>query len=91
MYIRSGERACASVLLRLGVVLSASHWHGGACSNTINVSRSIVQDIMLDGIREDLSDPAVIDEFERRFQAAMRRSRQPPKAGGRRFRRRSRT
>jgi hypothetical protein len=31
-------------------------------------------------IREDLSDPAVIDEFERRFQAAMRRSRQPQKA-----------
>jgi hypothetical protein len=35
---------------------------------------------MLESIREDLSDPAVIDEFERRFQAAMRRTRQPPKA-----------
>jgi hypothetical protein len=36
--------------------------------------------IMLDGIREDLSDPAVIDEFVRRFQAAMRRTRRPPTA-----------
>jgi hypothetical protein len=35
---------------------------------------------MLDGIREDLSDPAVIDEFVRRFQAAMRRTRRPPTA-----------
>lgn len=35
----------------------ASHWHGAACSNSINVSRHLVQDVMLDGIREDLGDP----------------------------------
>ena len=40
------------------------------------------------GIREDLSDPVVIDEFERRFQAAMRRARRPQMAdnGKRRMR-----
>ena len=32
----------------------ASHWHGAACANTINVARSVVQDVMLDGIRKDV-------------------------------------
>jgi site-specific DNA recombinase len=84
-YAFTGLLACevcgASFVLRNRESHScASHWHGGACSNMINVSKSIVQDIMLDAIREDLSDPAVLDEFERRFRAAMRRTRQPPKA-----------
>ena len=35
----------------------ASHWHGAACANTINVARSVVQDVMLDGIRKDRARP----------------------------------
>jgi DNA primase len=52
----------------------ATHWHGGGCANTINVARSVVQDVILNGIREDLSDPAVVEEFERRFNAALRKA-----------------
>lgn len=55
----------------------ATHWNGGGCSNTIKLPRSVVQEVMLDGIREDLADPAVIDEVERRFRAALRRSEKP--------------
>ena len=59
----------------------ASHWHGAACSNTINVSRKLVQDVILGGIREDLADPEVIAEVERRVRAAVRRREQrQPKA-----------
>jgi hypothetical protein len=54
----------------------ATHWHGGACANTINVARSVVQDVILSGIREDLVDPAIVDEFEQGFRAALRQSRQ---------------
>jgi hypothetical protein len=44
-----------------------------ACANTINVARSVVQEVMLDGIRQDLSDPVLVDEVERLFRAAMRK------------------
>jgi site-specific DNA recombinase len=54
----------------------ASHWNSAACSNTINVSSGVVQAVMLGGMREDLTDPAIIDEVERRF-LAMRRREQP--------------
>src|SRR5262249_53253216 len=50
----------------------ASHWHGAACSNTINVSRTLVQDIILGGIRDDLADPEVIAEVEKRVRAVVR-------------------
>ncbi len=60
----------------------ASHWNGGehACSNSINVSMDLVQNVMLAGIREDLRDVAVLDEIERRFLAALRRREQTPAA-----------
>jgi hypothetical protein len=65
----------------------ASHWHGAACSNTINVSRKLVQDVILGGIREDLADPEVIAEVERRVRVAVRRreQRQPKAADGKRL------
>jgi site-specific DNA recombinase len=62
----------------------ASHWNGAACSNSINVPRSLVQDVLLDGIKEDLQDPAVIDEIERRVRAITRQQRQPKADSGKR-------
>lgn len=50
----------------------ASYWHGRACMNKINESRTLVETVMLDGIREDLSDPAVIAEIERRVRTALK-------------------
>lgn len=43
------------------------------------MTRKPVQDILLSGIREDLTDPApaVIDEFEKRVPAALRRAEKP--------------
>jgi site-specific DNA recombinase len=81
-HLFSGLRSCgvceASFVLRNRTAYAcASYWNGAACSNSINVSRSVVQDVMLTGMREDLTDPAVIDEVERRFFAAMRRREQP--------------
>jgi DNA invertase Pin-like site-specific DNA recombinase len=58
----------------------ASHWNGASCSNTINVPRKLVQDVLLDGIREDLSDPEVIAEVERRMRAAVRERLRGPQA-----------
>ena len=40
---------------------------------------------MLEAIREDLSDPAVVDEVERRFHAAMRKSQCMPADNGKRI------
>ncbi|MDE2137930.1 MAG: zinc ribbon domain-containing protein [Gammaproteobacteria bacterium] len=81
-YLFTGLLACdlcgASFVLRNREYYAcASHWHGGACSNTINVARAVVQDVMLVGISEDLADPAVVDEVERRFGVAMRREKKP--------------
>jgi DNA invertase Pin-like site-specific DNA recombinase len=89
-YLFTGVLACdvcgASFVLRNRESYScATHWHGGACANTINVARSVVQEVILDGIREDLADPVVVDEFERRFHAAMRNSRQAQADPGKRI------
>ena len=82
-YLFSGLMTCgvceASFVLRNREFYAcASWWNGAACANSINVPRLVVQDVMLQGIREDLTDPAVIEEFQRRAQAALRRER--PKA-----------
>jgi ribosomal protein L29 len=89
-YLFTGLLACdlcgASFVLRNREYYAcASHWHGGACANTINVAKSVVQDVMLDGIREDLADSAVVDEVERRVRAALRKSRQAPADNGMRI------
>jgi hypothetical protein len=44
------------------------------------VPRKLVQDVLLDGIREDLSDPEVIAEVERRMRAAVRERLRGPQA-----------
>lgn len=51
-----------------------------SCSNTIKVPRKLVQDIIIGGIREDLADPEVIAEVERRVRAVVRERRRGPKA-----------
>jgi Recombinase zinc beta ribbon domain len=85
-YLFTGLLACdlcgASFVLRNREYYAcASHWNSGACSNTINVPRLLVQQVMLAGIREDLADPAVIAEIERRVQAVTRQQQQrQPKA-----------
>ncbi|TLZ59058.1 MAG: hypothetical protein E6K20_16700, partial [Gammaproteobacteria bacterium] len=63
----------------------ASHWNGAACSNSINVPRALVQDILLAGIKEDLADPAVIEEVEHRVRAVTRQQRQPKADHGKRI------
>ena len=63
----------------------ASHWNGNACKNDIKVPRVLVQQILLAGIREDLADPAVIEEVERRVRAATRQQRQPKADHGKRI------
>jgi site-specific DNA recombinase len=62
----------------------ASWWNGAACDNGINVPVIVVQNVMLKGIREDLADPIVVEEFERRATAALRQARQPQVDDGRR-------
>ena len=81
-HVFSGLLACgvcgSSFVLRNRTCYAcASWWNGAACSNGINVPRSVVQDTMLAGIREDLADPEVINEVERRYNAAVRDARQP--------------
>lgn len=88
-YLFSGLLACAvcqaSFVLRNRTCYAcASWWNGAACSNSINVPRSLVQDVMLKGIREDLADPAMIEEFQRRVQAAVNKAMQPKADHGQR-------
>lgn len=88
-FLFSGLMTCAecgaSIVLRNRTCYCcASYWNGAACENAINVSVSVVQTVLLDGLREDLSDPAVVDEFERRFKAAMRTDRRPKGDHGKR-------
>jgi site-specific DNA recombinase len=76
-FLFSGMMTCAScgasmVLRNRTCYCCASYWNGAACSNSINVPVTVVQKVLLDGFREDLRDPAVVDEFERRFKIAMR-------------------
>jgi len=84
-HLFSGLLSCAVceaafVLRNRTCYACATHWNGLACSNTINVSRDLVRDVVLSGIREDLRDPAITDEIERRFAAALRRQQQPATA-----------
>jgi len=77
----SSTRRASFTLRNREFYCCASHWHGAACSNTINVSRKLVQDVILGGLREDLKDTEVIAEVERRVRAAVRRREQrQPKA-----------
>ena len=87
-YLFSGLLMCgvceASYVLRnRQSYCCASHWNGAACSNAINVPRRVVEEVLLRGIREDLTDPAVIAEFERRVHVAVRRQRAASDQGGR--------
>jgi site-specific DNA recombinase len=84
-FLFSGLMTCAScgasmVLRNRTCYCCASYWNGAACSNEINVPVGVVQSVLIDGIREDLRDPAVVAEFERRFEIA-RRSAQRPRVG----------
>jgi site-specific DNA recombinase len=80
-YLFSGLLACAEcgasfVLRNRTCYACASWWNGAACANSINVSKDLVQEILLGGIQEDLHDPAIVDEFESRFKLAMRKTRE---------------
>jgi hypothetical protein len=86
-YLFSGLLTCgvcdASFVLRNREYYAcASWWNGAACANSINVSKKLVQDILLRGIREDLTDPAIIEEFEKRVRAAQRRAEKPKADNG---------
>jgi DNA invertase Pin-like site-specific DNA recombinase len=77
-YLFSGLLACgvcdASFVIRNRTCYAcASWWNGAACTNSINVPRETVEEVMLGGIREDLTDPAEIAEIEVRVRAALRR------------------
>jgi hypothetical protein len=43
------------------VTESTTHVHrgGAACSNAIHLPRKVVQDVLIEAIREDLADPAL--------------------------------
>jgi DNA invertase Pin-like site-specific DNA recombinase len=89
-YLFSGLLECgvcaASFVLRNRFCYAcASWWNGAACSNSINVSRALVQDILLQGFKEDLADPAVIEEFQRRVQAAVNAAMKPKADHGKRI------
>jgi hypothetical protein len=58
----------------------ASHWNGNACRNSINVSRKLVDSVMLDGLREDLADPAVVAEVEKRVRRLLKQRKAPKPA-----------
>jgi hypothetical protein len=58
----------------------ASHGNGASCSNTIKVPRKLVQDVIIAGIREDLGDPEVIAEVEKRVRAVVRERQRAPRA-----------
>jgi site-specific DNA recombinase len=76
-FLFSGLMTCATcgasmVLRNRTCYCCASYWNGAACSNSINVPVNVVQKVLIDGIREDLRDPVVADEFERQFKIALR-------------------
>jgi site-specific DNA recombinase len=89
-YLFTGLLVCevcgASFVLRnRDYYACASHWHGAACSNSINVSRTVVQQVLLGGIRDDLRNEEVVAEVECRVRAALKRSQQPRMDHGRRI------
>jgi len=62
-YLFSGLLACAEcgasfVLRNRTCYACASWWNGAACANKINVPRTVVEKVMLDGIRQDLAEEA---------------------------------
>ena len=89
-YLLSGLLACgvcgASFVLRNREhYCCASHWNGRACPNSMNVSRKVAEAVLLEGIRDDLRDPRVIAEVERRVRAALKQRRAPKANHGRRI------
>jgi site-specific DNA recombinase len=81
-YVFSGLLACgvcgASFVLRNREYYAcASWWNGAACANSLNVSRKLVEEVLLTGIREDLRDPAIIEEVKRRANVVARQAEKP--------------
>ena len=76
-YLLTGLLVCgvcngSFVLRNRAYYACGSHWNGGGCSNTLNVPRSLVEKVLIDGLKEDLSDPVVIKEIERQARAMVR-------------------
>ena len=89
-YVFTGLLQCAEcdaafTLRNRDYYCCASYWNGDACTNTINVSRKLVQDIIVSGIREDLQDPEVIGEVEKGVRAAIREQQRGKPANGKRI------
>ncbi len=53
----------------------ATFWNGGKCSNTLKLSKALAEGVLLAGIQDDLTDPATVDEVERRAHAVLRERR----------------
>ena len=49
----------------------ASHINGDACDNSLSVRRLLVESRILEGVKADLRDPAIISEIEDRLQRAL--------------------
>ncbi len=78
-----GECGASFVMRNRAYYACGSYWHGRACSNAMNVSRALVERVLLAGLREDLRSETVIQEVERRVRAAVREQRRPPSHGKR--------
>jgi site-specific DNA recombinase len=76
---RCGICSASFVLRNREYYCCASWWNGAACTNVLNISRKLVEQILLAGIREDLRNPS---SSKRSSAASMqprvnRRSRRP--------------
>lgn len=63
----------------------SSFVHGRACDNTVRVKRSVIEPLLLDGLRSMLLAPGVIEEARRRAVAEVQKASRPDPAVTRRL------
>ena len=68
--------ACGSnfVVWGKGSYSCSSYVHGKACTNSVRLKQSVVEPLLLDGIRTRLIQPTVIEEARRRVVSALKKS-----------------
>jgi site-specific DNA recombinase len=62
----------------------SSFVHGRACDNTVRVKRSVIEPLLLDGLKSMLMSPGVIEEARRRAVTAVQRAGRPDATAARR-------
>jgi site-specific DNA recombinase len=79
--------ACGSNFVSTGrdSYACSSFVHGRACDNTARVKRSVIEPLLLDGLRSMLLAPGVIEEARRRAVVAVQKANRPDATASRRL------